>query len=471
MEVLTAFDLWGITCLLLHVSFERQPASCPAAVDGGSAVVDAVTLRGGDSVDEGLTDHFGRRRCCGRTARRRAGTVVVCLVGLLGLWALAASPALAVKAPTGAQVQSALNELVAAGAPAVTAVIRGPRSVERYSAGLANVRAGTPVSTADHFRIGSVTKTFVATTVLRLVAQAKLSLSDTVQRWLPGLIPNGSQITIRELLNHSSGIADYCSLPNYPTVCSPRGSAMTKPWTQQQLVQLGASAAPTFPPGQGWAYSNTGYVLLGMIIARVTGHTLTEELQRQIYRPLGLRQTSFATTTAVPRPYSHGYDVAANGSWPLDLTKTTPTIAWGAGAMVSTLGNLTTFMQALMGARLFTRPLLRQMQAPTPLSLTGSQHSLGPQFGSYGFGLIHFTWAAACGVYGNTGDFPGYGTVAMATAGGARGAALSITSDTLTSAGQLGYIKVERLVGCRMRFGSIGHRHRAARRHARPTTG
>lgn len=386
---------------------------------------------------------------------RRALITIVWLVGLVSMAAVGPSPAFAVQSPTRGEVQAALDQLVAAGAPAVSAVIQGPGGVERYSAGLANVRVGTPVSTADHFRIGSVTKTFVATIVLRLAARGKLHLSDTIQRWLPGLVPNGSRITIRQLLNHSSGIADYCSLPTYPTLCSPRDHAMTKRWTQQQLVQLGATAAPTFQPRKGWAYSNTGYVLLGMIIERVTGRSLAQELQRQIYRPLGLRKTSFPTTTAMPSPYSHGYDVSANGYWPLDLTETSPTIAWGAGAMVSTLGNLASFMQAVMSARLFPARLLKQMQAPTPLSLSGSPDSLGPQFGSYGYGLIHYTWAAACGVYGNTGDFPGYNTVAMAAAGGTRGAALSITSDTLTSAGQLGSIEVERLVGCRMRFGRI----------------
>jgi hypothetical protein len=113
-------------------------------------------------------------------------------------------------------------------------------------------------------------------------------------------------------------------------------------------------------------------------------------------------------------------------------------------------------MQAVISAHIVTPRLLRAMQSPTPQSLSGSKYSLGPQYGSYGYGLIHYTWAAACGVYGHTGDFPGYATVAMATAGGVRGAALSITSDTLTSAGQLRYINLERLLACRMRFGRIG---------------
>jgi D-alanyl-D-alanine carboxypeptidase len=120
--------------------------------------------------------------------------------------------------------------------------------------------------------------------------------------------------------------------------------------------------------------------------------------------------------------------------------------------MVSTTGDLATFMQGLLGARLTTQSLLRQMKTATP----GSLNPATVQFGSYGFGLFHYTWATACGVYGNTGDFPGYSTVAMATDEGSRGAALSITSDTLTSAGQLAYIDAERLLACRMRFGRIG---------------
>lgn len=157
----------------------------------------------------------------------------------------------------------------------------------------------------------------------------------------------------------------------------------------------------------------------------------------------------------MPRPYSHGYDVSANGNWSLDLTLTSPTIAWAAGAMVSTLSDVTTFMRGLMGGRLTTLSLLRQMKTPTPGSLSGSPYKLGPQFGSYGYGLIHYTWAAACGVWGNTGDFNGYNTVAMASENGRRGAALSLTSDTLTSAGQLASIDVERLLACRMRFARI----------------
>jgi D-alanyl-D-alanine carboxypeptidase len=176
----------------------------------------------------------------------------------------------------------------------------------------------------------------------------------------------------------------------------------------------------------------TNYVLLGMIIQRVTGRSLAQQLGPRIYRRLGLRQTSFATTLAMPRPYDHGYDIMPNGSWPLDLTATSPTIAWEAGALVSSVSDLATFMRGLMGGRLTTRGLLRQMETPAPGSLPGGKYALSyERYGSYGLGLIHFSWASGCGVWGHTGEIPGYYTVTFATGDGSRGAAVNFTTGTL----------------------------------------
>jgi D-alanyl-D-alanine carboxypeptidase len=290
--------------------------------------------------------------------------------------------------------------------------------------------------------------------VLRLAAEGKLGLEDSVQRWLPGLVPNGERITIRELLNHSSGIADYCGVPPDSTLCDPRGREMARPWTQRRLVEIGAEAPPTFPPGQGWSYSDTGYVLLGMIIARVTGHTLAQEYKRQILRPLGLRHTRFPITTAMPRPYSHGYDVLSGGSWPPDVTAVSPTIAWGSGAFVSTVGDMETLMRGLLRGRLVSRSLLREMKRPTPGSLAALGQ--GAEAGTYGLGLQHFTWSSACGVWGHTGAFPGYNTVAIASGKGRRGAAMYVTSEGLAPPAALAALKAQRLLACRMRFARIG---------------
>lgn len=274
--------------------------------------------------------------------------------------------------------------------------------MERYSAGSANLRSGRPISPRDFARVVGVTKTFTATVVQQLVAEGKLGIGDSIQRWLPGLVPHGDRITVRELLNHTSGIADYCNVPPGSTLCDPGGNGARR-WTQRQLVEIGAGAPPLCPPGQGWSHSNTAYVLLGMIIERVTGHTAAKEYERRILRPLGLRHTEFRTTTSMPRPYSHGYDVVSAGSWPSDVTATSPTIAWSSGAIVSTVGDLETFMRALLGGRLVSRSLLREMKRPTPGSLAALQ---GQDASTYGLGLQHFTWSSGCGVWGPHGRLP-----------------------------------------------------------------
>lgn len=348
--------------------------------------------------------------------------------------AWAATAALAVYVPTRAEVQRALDALVAGGAPGVTAVIHGPHGVERYSAGSANLHSGAPISPLDSGRIGSTTKMFTATVVLQLVGEGRLSLGDSIEKWLPGLVPGGDRITVRELLDHTSGLTDYCNVAP-ATMCDAGVPDMARRWTQRQLVAIGAGAPSLFLPGQGWSYTNTGYVLLGMIVERVTGHTLAAEYTRSILQPLGLRHTEFPVTTAMPRPHSNGYDVMAAGSWPLDVTATSPTIAWGAGAMVATIGDLDAFTRALLGGRLVTPSLLHQMEAAAPGSLAGLK-GVGVG-GTYGLGLIHFTWAYACGVWGHTGDFPGYHTLAASTGDGRRSAAMYITSDALPTAGAL----------------------------------
>jgi D-alanyl-D-alanine carboxypeptidase len=149
-----------------------------------------------------------------------------------------------------------------------------------------------------------------------------------------------------------------------------------------------------------------------MILERVTGHALGYEYERRIFAPLGLRHTRFAVTRSMPRPYSHGYEILDPGTWPLDVTATSPTIAWAAGGIVSTDEDLTTFMRALVGGPLLRPTLLRQMKMAAAGSLAGLAR-LGI-LGTYGYGLIHYTWAGGCGVWGHRSDFAGYHTLAVA---------------------------------------------------------
>jgi D-alanyl-D-alanine carboxypeptidase len=385
----------------------------------------------------------------------RAAAIAAGSAALAAL-SLATSPALAVDAPTHADVQRALQRIVDGGAPGAAAVIQGPHGRERFVAGSANVRRDVPISPRDRFRVGSVAKSFTATVVLKLVAQGRVGLDDSVEKWLPGLVPDGDQITVRELLSHSSGLADYCAVPPDSTLCIPPPADMAHRWSPLQLVQIGVSAQPTFPPGQGWSYTNTGYVLLGMIVDKATGKPLRAELESKILGPLGLHGTTFPSRTRMPRPFSHGYDVQSASSWPFDVTRTSPTIAGSAGGIVSTPGDLARFMRALLAGRLLPPTLMREMKRPTPDSLNGPSPFEGGGVGSYGLGLVHYTWSHACGVWGHSGDFPGYHTLALSSANGHRGAAIYVNSDALAPPGALATLQAERLLACRMRFGRVG---------------
>jgi D-alanyl-D-alanine carboxypeptidase len=355
--------------------------------------------------------------------------------------------------PTHADVQRALGRIVDGGAPGAAAVIQGPHGLERFSAGSADVRRRVRISSRDHSRVGSVTKSFTATVALKLVAQGKIGLEDSVEKWLPGLVRNGEKITIRQLLNMTSGLADYCAVPPASTLCTPQSGEMGHRWSPRRLVMIGASAPATFAPGQGWSYTNTGYVLLGMIVERATGKPIGAEYQSKIFGPLDLHSTRFPTGTAMPAPYSRGYDVMSGSSWPSDVTATSPTIAWSAGGIVSTPGDLATFMRALLAGRLLPPALLREMKLPTPGSLNGPTALEGGGIGTYGLGLIHYTWSHACGVWGHSGDFPGYHTLVLSSGDGKRGAAMYVNSDALAPPGALATLEAERLLACRMRFG------------------
>src|SRR5690348_13941994 len=194
------------------------------------------------------------------------------------------------------QLQHDLDAIHATGVSGVLAEVdAGPRRL-RGTSGVADLAAGGPVNVDGYFRMGSNTKTFVSVVVLQLVAEGRLCLDDTVERWLPGVVTgngnNGAAVTVRELLQHTSGLYDYTNdlLGRIGSVDDFQKFRFTS-FTPEQLVATAITHQPNFAPGQGWDYSNTNYVLLGMIIKRVTGHDWASEVTNRIIRPLGLRHT------------------------------------------------------------------------------------------------------------------------------------------------------------------------------------
>jgi D-alanyl-D-alanine carboxypeptidase len=299
--------------------------------------------------------------------------------------------------PPASQLQQLLDQIVVAGAPGAIGLVWDGTTTERAASGVADLRTGRPMRTADHFRVGSITKTFVATVVLQLVGEHVLRLSDPVERWLPGLVPDGAHITVENLLNHTSGLYNYTDDPRILAPYLDRGDRDFV-WRPRQLVRVATSHAPLFAPGTGWSYSNTGYILLGLIVQASTGVDIKRQLERRIFRPLRLHDTSFPVTDPrVPQPNAHGYANAHPGAALTDTTVFSPSWAWAAGAIVSTVDDLARFYRALLGDRLLRPDLLAAMKTTV---------DAGAGF-RYGLGLVQAD-APCATIWGHNGDFIGY---------------------------------------------------------------
>ncbi|MER7187958.1 serine hydrolase domain-containing protein [Streptomyces hyaluromycini] len=261
------------------------------------------------------------------------------------------------------------------GAPAAALLDRDGDDV-RYAA------AGRGIARADRFRAGSITKTFIATVVLQLAAEHRLSLSDPVERYLPGLLRgrgvDGRRITLRALLSHTAGLADFTTVT--------RGAV---PLTPLQAVRVSLSL-PSTRPGR-YAYSSTGYVVLGMVIRQVTGHSYATEVRRRIITPLRLTGTSLpGARTTLPSPHGRAY--AADGS---DVTELDPRVAGAAGELVTTLDDLDRFYAALLDGELLPPRRLREM-----LDTRAAQ-------GAYGLGIFPVKLPCGTTVWGHNGRIAG----------------------------------------------------------------
>jgi D-alanyl-D-alanine carboxypeptidase len=377
------------------------------------------------------------------------GVAAACLVaGLAVIAAVAPADAAATRSDrlSGSlpKLRAALDELVAAGAPGAVVLVRDGDRTVRLARGLADRTRNAPMRATDRFRVGSVTKTFVSAVVLQLVAEGRLSLDDTVERWLPGLVPNGQRIIVRQLLSHTSGLYDYTQ---DPSVLKPylRGHlrVVRAPRT---LVARAIAHPPLFAPGAEWSYSNTGYVLLGLILEAAGGDSLGAQLQQRIFTPLGLRRTTFDTSPRINGRHAHGY--FALGKPPLrDVTVFSPSFAWAAGAIVSTADDLARFYRALLQGRLLRPDLLDAMKTTV---------AMGPPGESYGLGLwkttsmgLSPTNKLACGsVWGHDGDFPGYLTEAFSSEDAKRQMIVLVNSDSLRRPAQRALVRVGDTAAC-----------------------
>jgi D-alanyl-D-alanine carboxypeptidase len=285
--------------------------------------------------------------------------------------------------------------------PAVTlAVDQAVRPAVLAASGTAERGGGATVNVDSQFRVASITKLFVATVVLQLAQEGRLDLSDPLARHVPGY-PGAERITIRQLLNHTSGVPDYGRTAHFgERLLADR----KRRWRTDEVLALVNGARPDFAPGTGYLYSNTGYLLLGQVIDAVTGSSWAAEIRRRILDPLHLRHTYVAGVEPVPGGVLAGYFDADNDgdeenietghSWPsLETTE------GAAGAIVSTAADLATFGAALFRGRLLTPASLRQMVAEGP------HH---PRNANYGLGMEILRPDYRMTVWGHGGFTPGF---------------------------------------------------------------
>jgi D-alanyl-D-alanine carboxypeptidase len=319
-------------------------------------------------------------------------------------------------------LRQGIDGLVSAGAPGAILLVRDGGDVRRLTGGVADLATQREIRAGDRYRIASLTKTYVATVVLQLVDEGKLRLDDTVERWLPGLVPAGDRMTIKQLLNHTSGLYDH---EKDPEVLEPYVNGdLGYYWSPLRLVELAVSREPLFAPGdtERSSYSSTNYLVAGLIVEAATGRSIGDELKQRVFRPLHLSETTYPTeSTRLPSPYAHGYFLL--GEPPLvDVSAFSPSLSGAAGAIVSTVDDVADFYRALLSGHLLDPELLVAMKH-TPLP--ASNADLGQR---HGLGIERFP--TSCGTaWGHSGSFPGYWGYAFSSQDGRRQAVLMVNID------------------------------------------
>ncbi|MFI9552924.1 serine hydrolase domain-containing protein [Nonomuraea endophytica] len=355
---------------------------------------------------------------------RFRGLLALAAVGAVALGS-GVSPAVAAASTSrsGDAVQASLNELVRTGEfPGVVAAVRGRDGrVRDYTAGVGDLETREKVPVNGQVRIGSHTKTFTAVVVLQLAGEGKIDLDAPIEKYLPGLVRGGKEITTRQLLQHTAGLPEYTGFPSLfdirHTYFEPR-----------QLLDRALANKPAFAPGKGWRYNNTGYVLLGLLAQKVTGRPMGEEVGNRILKPLGLRDTYWPGVGEQTIRGAHPEGYHANPDKKLvKFTRMDPSWGWTAGNLVSTPRDVNRFLGALLGGKLLKPAQLDEMKKT--VAAPGF-----PAGWSYGLGLMKIKLSCGGYAWGHGGDIPGYETRNGVTEDG-RSASVIVTALPTSEAG------------------------------------
>lgn len=295
--------------------------------------------------------------------------------------------------------------------------------ISNYTAGVADVRTGAKVPVDGYVRVASNTKTYTAVVVLQLVGEGRVDLDANIETYLPGLVRkngnDGRRITVRHLLQQTSGLPDYDE-----DLLVPFDEAARRYLSPRALIDAALKRKPHFKPGARWEYSNTNYILAGLLVEQVTGRPIGEQITKRIIEPLGLEHTYWpgVGTLAIRSPHPRGYHRDAPGAPLRDITAFEPSGGWAAGALIATPSDLLRFFHAVIDGKL----LEPAQQAEMLTTVRAPGFDPGSRW-SYGLGIASKQLSCGGVGWGHGGDFPGYETRDLVTADG-RGAALAVTA-------------------------------------------
>lgn len=336
--------------------------------------------------------------------------VAAAVAVLAGLLFAPAAPAKFRGAPNS-KLQKALNHIVASnvGPPGISVLIDRGKRTEFLQAGSADADRYRPPTPFEAFRIASVSKGFNAYLAAKLIDGGALSIETTLREKIPGVLPAAEDVDLRQLLQHTSGLADYIRAPAFveQLIADP-----ARYFSPTQLTDFVREEPLEFPPGSRYHYSDTDNIAAGLIEEAASGLSYEQLLQRRIFGPLKMRGSSLPSTVRMPRPFLHGYDVEAEKR-PEDVSELiNPAGAWASGGIISTPIDMGRF------ARRYVPTVLATSTVEQPFRL-GSSSPPGPGKNFAGLGL--FRYETGCGtVYGHTGSFPGYRILVAATSNGRR---------------------------------------------------
>lgn len=342
--------------------------------------------------------------------RFRAIAIATTAALLAGLLLAPAAPAKFRGAPNS-KLQNALDHIVAsnAGPPGISVLIDRGRQTEFLQAGTADAGNYRPPTPFEAFRIASVSKGFNAYLAAKLIGNGSLSLDTTLRQRIPGVLPAAEGVTLRELLQHTSGLADYIRAPTFVEQLLADPARYFSPL---QLTEFVRGEPLEFVPGSRYHYSDTDNIAAGLIEERASDLTYEQLLKRRVFGPLKMRGSSLPSTIRMPQPFMHGYDVEP-GEKPEDVSELiNPAGAWASGGIVSTPLDMARF------ARRYVPTVLATSTVEAPFRL-GSSSPPGPGKNFAGLGI--FRYRTGCGtVYGHTGSFPGYRILVAASSSGQR---------------------------------------------------